>query len=69
MTPEERWEQGIPHRGETEDVGGLLEKYTDLSFGGDGDDGEQILYVLDIYFEGKAEEALWNTPSHATGCR
>lgn len=51
MTIEERWENGVPH-------GALAEKFCELahklypevdySFGGDGDDGETIMYVVDI---------------------
>ena len=48
---EKRWEMDIDHHKKSLDVQKILSKATDLSFGGDGDDGEQILYALDIYFE------------------
>ncbi len=28
----------------------------DLKFGGDGDNGEHLMYLLDIYFEGLSSE-------------
>lgn len=54
-----RWEQGIPHHPKSvEIVSGLAEvdwKYADdslcLKFGGDGDNGEHLMYLFDIYFE------------------
>lgn len=58
-TAEERWEDGDEHDPRSVVLGKKLrnidEKYCegslDLSFGGDGDNGENLLYVLDIYFE------------------
>lgn len=61
MTINERWEQGIPHDPRSEELFRFLEDI-DLnecgdSFcwksGGDGDNGETLMYQLDIYFEGK----------------
>jgi len=56
-----RWESGMPHHPEAEKVGraiGFIDyKFggdsLDLSFGGDGDNGDCLLYALDIYFEAK----------------
>lgn len=55
----ERWEKGIPHHPESEQ---LLNEIMDIDFwlendyfcwkkGGDGDNGEQLMYILDMIFE------------------
>lgn len=61
LTPHDRWEQGIPHDRRSlalalaistidrEQNGDSLQ----LEFGGDGDNGEQLLYILDVYFAEK----------------
>lgn len=54
-----RWENGIPHHKESEKILDILieadEKYGGGSFdwksGGDGDNGETLMYELDVYFE------------------
>jgi hypothetical protein len=54
-----RWEQGIPHHPKSIELFKALEeidwKYGDDCFcwkhGGDGDNGEQMMYEMDIYFE------------------
>ena len=54
-----RWEEGIPHHTKSKEVGDLifeLDTYGAYSFGGDGDNGEEILYYLDIYFEMEDEK-------------
>ena len=58
LTAEERWEQGIPHDPRSEDIARGLDKidiesgmFFDWKFGGDGDNGEELMYHLDIYFE------------------
>ena len=54
-----RWEQGIPHHPESMK---LYENIADIDFtfggdyfcfkhGGDGDNGEHLMYLLDIYSE------------------
>ena len=61
MTPDERWEAGIPHDPRSEELykelADLDWKYGGDSFcfksGGDGDNGEQLMYLLDMYFEKK----------------
>ena len=57
-TPEERWEEGIPHHEASIRVMKFITElecktWNDLgySFGGDGDNGEDMLYVLDAFFE------------------
>jgi len=59
MTVNERWEQGIPHNPRSVELASEL-AYIDIregndffyfTFGGDGDNGEHLLYLLDIYFE------------------
>ena len=56
-----RWENGVDHHPESEKMirimsdldwaflGGTL----DIKCGGDGDNGEFMMYMLDIYFEAK----------------
>jgi hypothetical protein len=54
-----RWEQGTPHHPESIKIAEALRKIDwastspilDLEFGGDGDNGEALLFMLDIYFE------------------
>lgn len=56
-----RWEHGIPHHPKSLD---LMHHIAELDFhcnsdyfcwkyGGDGDNGEILMYVLDVYFEQK----------------
>ena len=54
-----RWEQGIDHHPKSEELFKILKdvdwKYGNDYFcwkdGGDGDNGETLMYELDIYFE------------------
>lgn len=54
-----RWEQGMNHHPESERIMKILmeadEKYGDDYFcwkkGGDGDNGETLMFTLDVYFE------------------
>mgnify|MGYP003395604573 CR=1 FL=1 len=58
LTPDERWEQGISHNPKSE---ALYKRIEELDYangdtfcwksGGDGDNGEQLMYLLDIIFE------------------
>jgi hypothetical protein len=59
MTIEERWEQGVPHDTRSTKI---YRSIADIDFkecndyfqwkaGGDGDNGEQLMYLLDIHFE------------------
>lgn len=56
---DERWEQGIPHDKRSvalyEEIARIDAEYGDDSFqwqaGGDGDNGENLMYILDVYFE------------------
>lgn len=65
-SPEERWEKGIVHDTRSEEIYKFMaaldyEHCSDslcLTSGGDGDNGEQIMYLLDCYFE-----AADNTPA------
>lgn len=54
-----RWENGVDHHPKSEEMARKLGKI-DLhfnndqfcfKFGGDGDNGETLMYLLDIYFE------------------
>lgn len=54
-----RWEQGIDHHPNSVELFKALERidsqyggdYFCWKSGGDGDNGEQLMYELDIYFE------------------
>ncbi len=54
-----RWELGIPHHPKSEALYQVLDELDfnlgddtlSLTSGGDGDNGEHIMYLLDIYFE------------------
>lgn len=59
MTVNERWEQGIPHNPKSIE---LFKFISDIDFehggdffcfksGGDGDNGEILMYYMDEYFE------------------
>ena len=56
-----RWEQGIPHHPQSIEIYKAIDaldfKYGGDFFcfksGGDGDNGEHLMYLLDIYFEAK----------------
>jgi hypothetical protein len=55
----DRWEKGIDHDQRSDRLARALGEIDFqvlgdslcLKFGGDGDNGEQLLYALDIYFE------------------
>lgn len=58
MTVDERLEAGIPHDPRSEILARSLAKIDeqngnlfDFKFGGDGDNGESLMYLLDIYFQ------------------
>ena len=61
MSVGERWEKGIPHRPESVKLYEFIEKLDfdecEDSFGfksgGDGDNGETLMYLFDEYFEQK----------------
>jgi hypothetical protein len=59
---EKRWEQGIPHHPESEKIFAFLRKadekydFFDWKAGGDGDNGEELMYALDVYFDLKDRE-------------
>jgi hypothetical protein len=56
-----RWENGVDHHPESEKIiralrdldGKLLNYALDINVGGDGDNGETMMYLLDVYFEAK----------------
>lgn len=59
-----RWEEGIPHVNRTIELYEFISKY-DFTFcsdyfefkaGGDGDTGEQLMYLIDEYFANKDKE-------------
>ena len=59
LTIEERWENGIPHDNRSIVLAKEIAKIDyeqgcealDFRFGGDGDNGEYLLYILDVYFD------------------
>lgn len=62
-SPEERWERGIDHDPRSEEIYEAIAafdfKYGDrfcFKSGGDGDNGEHLMYLLDCYFTEKDAE-------------
>ena len=62
-----RWEQGMEHHPESERIFDILED-ADIAYGGDyfcwksggdGDNGETLMFMLDVYFE-KNDERNYN---------
>ncbi len=55
----DRWSKGIDHDPRSEKIARAIgdidyevgQDSLGLKFGGDGDNGEQLMYALDIYFE------------------
>lgn len=64
-TPIQRWKQGIPHHPRSIEIiqalsdldWEFMEGSLDIRTGGDGDNGEQMMYLLDIYFERSSSRA------------
>ena len=59
-----RWEKGIDHNPQSEEI---VRSIADIDFeyggdffcfkiGGDGDNGEHLMYLLDIYFDQREED-------------
>jgi hypothetical protein len=56
---EERWEKGIEHDSRSVEIYRAIAKidfeqnddYFNWKSGGDGDNGEALMYLLDVYFE------------------
>ena len=52
-----RWEDGIPHHPKAEELMAHMQKVSreeggyDIKTGGDGDNGEELMYLMDSYFE------------------
>jgi hypothetical protein len=63
-TINERWEQGIAHDPRSIEIYQALAKIDfeegddsfDFKSGGDGDNGETLMFLLDLYFEDKDNE-------------
>ena len=61
---EQRWEDGIDHDPRSVELYKAIAKidyedgvdYFQFTCGGDGDNGEELMYILDIYFENKDKE-------------
>jgi hypothetical protein len=52
--PEKRWEYGLDHHPNSREIEAIIwavDTEGVYDFGGDGDNGETLLYMLDIYFE------------------
>lgn len=63
--PNERWEKGMPHNSKSEELYKFISKldgkygdFFDFKSGGDGDNGEQLMYLLDVYFEKKEKGVI-----------
>lgn len=58
ISPDERWEQGLDHDERSEEIFEFMKRYDltfnegtlDLKSGGDGDVGEELMYLMDEYF-------------------
>lgn len=56
---DKRWEEGIPHHPKSEELCRAIadidyvfqDDFFGWKFGGDGDNGESLMYLLDIYFD------------------
>lgn len=61
ITPKQRWEEGIDHDPRSEEIIRAMAKLDVaiggdalwINIGGDGDNGEHMMYLLDCYFEAK----------------
>lgn len=61
---DKRWESGTPHHPKSIELmkridqldWALLEGNLDFKTGGDGDSGETLMYLLDIFFEEKDKQ-------------
>ena len=59
LTPNERWQQGVRHHPKSLKLYSKIEKldfehnndYFCFKSGGDGDNGEQLMYLLDMIFD------------------
>lgn len=59
LTSKNRWEEGIPHHPKSEELMEFLKEhdikdykdYFEWSTGGDGDNGEILMYQMDAFFE------------------
>lgn len=59
MLPGERWEKGVPHDPRSVRIYKFIEKldfekcgdFFCFKSGGDGDNGEHLMYLMDCYFE------------------
>lgn len=60
----ERWEQGINHDPRSEGIFNFMKNYDDsfnnggldLKSGGDGDLGEELMYLMDEYFAARDQD-------------
>jgi len=70
LGPGERWEQGIDHDPRSEKIiramarldWELCDGALDIEVGGDGDNGETMMYLLDCYFEEEDQKQKTRTP-------
>lgn len=59
LIKKDRWEKGIPHHPMSERIIKFMSNvdseeydlYLDIKYGGDGDIGEYMMYILDDFFE------------------
>lgn len=69
LDPGKRWEQGVPHDSRSKELIRALSEldweflngHFDIKVGGDGDNGESLMYLLDIYFERKDKALVAET--------
>lgn len=61
LTITQRWEQGVPHDPRSTEIYKAIEKldfkeggdFFCFKSGGDGDNGEHLMYLLDLFFENR----------------
>jgi len=72
-TPGERWKQGVDHDPRSEEIIRALSDLDwqfyngvfDIKVGGDGDDGENMMYLLDYWFANKDIKQCESAEGHS----
>lgn len=67
LTPNERWEEGVPHNEKSKEIYNFISKldhekngdYFRFKSGGDGDNGEELMFLFDCFFEQEKKKNNW----------